>query len=222
MNPETAYEHVRKSRIVAIFRGDFASDTVIEIARALMQQNFTAFELTMNSYQPLETMQALKAALGDEAAVGMGTILDTEAAQQALDSGADFVVSPAFQPAVVERVQSADVMFIPGVITATEAVSAWEMGVSVLKLFPIGPLGLDYFKAISGPLDHMKFMCNGAINEANAHEFLNAGALACGIGSWLTGKGNMSLELIERRAAVLRLIIDDLHGDTKPTRLKFT
>ena len=83
------------------------------------------------------------------------------------------------------------VLMGPGVATPSEAVAAWNMGVKLLKLFPIGALGTDYFAAMFGPLKHMSFMCNGAMNDQNAREFLQAGAVACGMGGWLVGDGEL-------------------------------
>jgi 2-dehydro-3-deoxyphosphogluconate aldolase/(4S)-4-hydroxy-2-oxoglutarate aldolase len=134
-------------------------------------------------------MQAIKREYGDAAVVGMGTVLDTETARRVLDAGADFVVSPGFQPDVVRVILDGGVMMAPGVTTSSEALQAWDMGVSLLKLFPIGVLGLEYFKALYGPLNHMKFMCNGGMNADNAHALIKAGAVAAGMAGWLTGGG---------------------------------
>ena len=120
-----------------------------------------------------------------------------------LDAGADFVVSPAFQPEVVRAVMERGVLVGPGVATPSEAVAAWGMGVKLLKLFPIGALGIDYFTALFGPLKHMTFMCNGAMNDQNAREFLQAGAVACGMGGWLVGDGSWSKSRLRSRAGIL-------------------
>jgi 2-dehydro-3-deoxyphosphogluconate aldolase / (4S)-4-hydroxy-2-oxoglutarate aldolase len=93
------------------------------------------------------------------------------------------------------------------VITPTECVDAWAMGVKLLKLFPIGSLGIDYFKTLRGPLDHMRFMCNGGTNEVNVRQFMEAGAMACGMGPWLVGDGKLPLDTIQKRARQLRDII---------------
>ncbi len=148
-------------------------------------------------------MQAVKAEYGDEACVGMGTVLDVETAQRVIDAGADFVVSPAFQPEVVLTVLASGILVAPGVATPSEAVEAWGMGVKLLKLFPIGALGIDYFKAMFGPLNHMTFMCNGAVNDQNSHEFIAAGAVAIGMGGWLVGDGTWSDSKLRSRARIL-------------------
>ncbi len=205
MNSQTAYERIVDCAFMAGMRGDFTPTPAIEVAHVLVESGrINVFELTMNSPQALESMQAIKHIYGDEAVVGMGTVLDVDMARQALDAGADFVVAPSFSRAVVEYVMQRDILVAPGIMTPTEAVDAWSMGVKLLKLFPIGPLGLDYFKAIRGPLDHIKFMCNGGTDDSNSIDFLKAGAVACGMAGWLTGNGHTPLDVIARRAKLLR------------------
>jgi 2-dehydro-3-deoxyphosphogluconate aldolase/(4S)-4-hydroxy-2-oxoglutarate aldolase len=210
MNIDTAFQMLVTSGIMAGTRGNFPPDVALRVAGVLMVYQLNVFELTMNSVQPIEAMQALKRAFGDEACVGMGTVLDVETAKRVLDAGADFVVAPSFSREVVLLTQAAGVMAIPGVMTPTECVDAWALGVKVLKIFPIGSLGLDYFKAVRGPLSHINFMCNGGITDVNTRDFLKAGAVACGTAGWLTGDGTTPLETIHRRAKIIRDIVTEV------------
>ncbi len=208
MDCQNALSAIKTSGIVAGMRGAFPPAVALQVSEVLMGEGIHVFELMMNSEQPIAAMQALKAEYGDQACIGMGTVLDTESAKAALDAGADFVVSPAFQPDVVETVLAQNVLMGPGVATPSEAVAAWEMGVPLLKLFPIGALGIAYFQAIFGPLKHMRFMCNGAMDDHNAREFLAAGALACGMGGWLVGDGSWSKSRLRSRARILMNAVD--------------
>ncbi len=203
MNCEEALGAITAGGIVAGMRGAFPPEVALRVSDVLMNEGINVFEMMMNSESPIPAMQALKAEYGPEACVGMGTVLDVESAKAVLDAGADFVVSPAFQPAVVEAVMERDVLMGPGVATPSEAVAAWSMGVKLLKLFPIGALGIDYFEAMFGPLKHMSFMCNGAMNDQNARAFLGAGAVACGMGGWLVGDGTWSKSRLRSRARIL-------------------
>ena len=203
MDSDSALRSIKASGIVAGMRGAFPPDVALRVSEILMNEGINNFEMLMNSEQPIAAMQALKEAYGDEACVGMGTVLDVDSAKAVLDAGADFVVSPAFQPEVVRAVMERGVLVGPGVATPSEAVAAWDMGVKLLKLFPIGALGIDYFTALFGPLKHMTFMCNGAMNDQNAREFLQAGAVACGMGGWLVGDGNWSKSRLRSRAGIL-------------------
>lgn len=211
MDTSTAFARIERCGIVVVLRGRFPPDTALPVVETLLQAGLDAVEFTTNSAQALESLQAVRAAFGADVCAGMGTVLDAAAAQRALDGGADFLVAPSFSPAVVAAAQAADRLIAPGVITPTECVDAWALGVRLLKLFPIGPLGLDYFRTLRGPLDHMTFMCNGGIDDANAGEFIRAGALACGTG-WPVGDGTGSLEWVRDRARRLRRAVDAARG----------
>lgn len=189
---------------MAGMRGAFPPEVALSVTKVLMDEGINVFEFTMNSVQPLEAMRAAKDAYGDDAYVGMGTVLTQEDARRVLDAGADFVVSPALQPDIVRYVLGAGVMMAPGVMTPTEAVTAWQMGAPLLKVFPIGAVGVGYFKAMFGPLGHMRFMCNGAMSHENARDFIQAGAVACGMAGWLTGDGTMPPETVRERAQLLK------------------
>ena len=209
MDTQAAYNMIEAGGLMAGMRGNFPPATALEVTRVLSERGrINVFEFTMNSVQAIEAMQATKQAYGGDALVGMGTVLDEETAQRVIDAGADFVVAPSFNRAVVERVHAAGMLMIPGVITPTEAVDAWAMGAKILKIFPIGNLGVDYFKSVRAPLSHIKFMANGGMSEMNAGEFIKAGAVACGMANWLTGDGAMPLDLIGQRAQLLRNIVD--------------
>jgi len=204
MDKLIALRHIEVGGVMVGMRGAFPPDVALATAEAMMQEGLNVFELTMNSQQPLEAMRAIKQRYGETAVVGMGTVLSVEDARHVLDAGADFVVSPAFQPEVVTYVQAQGVLMLPGVTTPSECVAAWGLGVPMLKLFPIGALGLEYFKAIYGPLNHMKFMCNGAMTAENAQQFLQAGALAVGMGAWLVGDGTWTDSRLRSRAQLLK------------------
>jgi 2-dehydro-3-deoxyphosphogluconate aldolase/(4S)-4-hydroxy-2-oxoglutarate aldolase len=196
-------------------RGPFGPEVALAVTSTLYDEGLSVFEFTMNSEQPIEAMQAVKAKFGEDAFAGMGTVLSVDDAKRVIDAGADFVVSPVFQPEVVRTVLDAGLLMAPGVTTPTEAQAAWEMGVPLLKLFPIGALGIDYFKAMFGPLNHMKFMCNGAMNQENARAFIAAGAVAAGMGGWLTGNGSTPQESIRARTRTLVTTIQAAKtGDT--------
>ena len=219
MQTEQALNWIVKTKVVAGMRGYFPPEVALDLTRLLIEHDITAFEFTLNSTQPIEAMQAVKREFGDAVCVGMGTVLDTESARKVLDAGADFVVSPAFQPQVVEVVQKADVLIAPGIITPSEAVQAHDLGVQLLKIFPIGALGLDYFKAIRGPLNHLKFMCNGEMTADNAVDFLQAGAVAVGMAAWLTGDGRTPENILRNRAEAMRQAVQIANGNARQQTL---
>ncbi len=203
MDSAEALGRITSTGIVAGMRGAFPPETALRVAEVLLGEGISVFELMMNSESPIEAMRALKSEFGAHACVGMGTVLDSETAMAVMEAGADFIVSPAFQPDVVATALEGGVLIGPGAATPSEAVAAWGMGVELVKLFPMGPLGVGYFEAIFGPLNHMRFMCNGGMTGQNAREFIRAGAVACGMGPWLVGDGTWSKSQLRSRARIL-------------------
>jgi 2-dehydro-3-deoxyphosphogluconate aldolase/(4S)-4-hydroxy-2-oxoglutarate aldolase len=201
---DTAYQFIAEDGILAGARGNFPPSVALPLVETLLDEGIRVFEWTMNSVDPIETMVAVKKEFGDAVMSGMGTVLSVDVAKRVLDAGADFVVSPAFQPAVVQAVLDRGVFMAPGVTTPTEIVTAWDMGVPMLKIYPIGALGIDYFKSIFGPLNYVKFMCNGGMNDENTREFLQAGAVAAGMAAWLTGDGTWTESKLRSRARLLK------------------
>lgn len=204
MNAEAVLRQIEQAGLVATMRGDFPPAVAVDVCGVLYEAGIPAFELTTNSTDAFGALEAVKARFGDGVVVGMGTVLESEMAKRALGSGADFVVGPSFNRGMVETVRAAGVLAVPGVMTPTEIAEATLAGAQLLKLFPIGPLGMDYFKAIRGPFDDVKFMCNGGISVENLGAFLKAGAVACGVAGWLTGDGTWPLDKIRERAIQLR------------------
>ncbi len=192
-----------RRRLLAGMRGDFPPEKALPLCVALVEEGINVFEFTMNSTQPLAAMQAVKAELGAAAYCGMGTVLSADDACRVIDAGADFIVSPAFQPEVLRVALDADLLIAPGVFTPTECVSAWDMGVDLLKFFPAEPAGPSYFRAIRGPLNHMRFLVNGGISADNLAMYFAAGAACAGLSGWLTGTGDWPLAEIRRRARLL-------------------
>lgn len=193
-------DELLRRKVLAGMRGHFPPDVALPLCATLVGEGINIFEFTLNSTRPVAAMQAVKAELGAEVFCGMGTVLAADDARRVIDAGAEFIVSPAFQPEVVQVALDAGVLVAPGVMTPSECVQAWEMGVDLLKFFPAGPLGLAYFRALRGPLDHMRFLANGNIDAGNVADFLEAGAACSGLSGWLTGTGDWPLDEIRARA----------------------
>ncbi len=207
MQPQFAYDLTVETGLMAGMRGNFPPEISLPVVETLLKAGIKSFEFTLNSVKAIEAMQAAKRTFGEMAAVGMGTVLKAEDARKVLDAGADFVVAPSFQRDTVTTVHAAGVLMIPGVITPTEAVDASQMGAKLIKIFPIGALGVDYFKAVRAPLDQISFCCNGGMSDQNVGDFIRAGAVACGMANWLTGDGTWPLSKIAERAHLLLEIV---------------
>lgn len=171
-----------ESRIVAILRHT-APERAVRTVEALVAGGVRAIEVTLNSAGAIDMLHAIQAALGDRVLLGAGTVLDQAGAQAALDAGARFMVSPHTDLALIRWLADQGVPVFPGAFTATEVLSAWRAGASVVKLFPSGPMGASYLKDLRGPLGHIPFMPTGGVTLDNAATYMAAGAWGLGLGS---------------------------------------
>jgi 2-dehydro-3-deoxyphosphogluconate aldolase/(4S)-4-hydroxy-2-oxoglutarate aldolase len=155
---------------------------------ALNQGGVRALEITMTSPGALDEISEASKQLGDDAIIGVGTVLDPETARAAILAGAKFVVSPVLNLDVIRLCQRYSVPCIPGAFTPTEILRAWEAGADVVKVFPATKLGPSYFKDLLGPLPQLRLTPTGGVNLENAGEFIKAGASFVGVGSSLVNK----------------------------------
>jgi 2-dehydro-3-deoxyphosphogluconate aldolase/(4S)-4-hydroxy-2-oxoglutarate aldolase len=143
-------------------------------------------EITMTVPGALEVIRELAKHGASELLVGAGTVLNAEVAQQCLDAGAQFLVSPGFKAETVALAVRQGKLIMAGALTPTEVIAAWEAGADFVKIFPCGQVGgAKYIKALKGPLPGIPLVPTGGVNLATAAEFLEAGAAALGIGGEL-------------------------------------
>jgi len=190
--------------IIAIIRGQFSTERILEIGRALLAAQVPVMEVTLNTSNALEAIKELRARFGADLLVGAGTVRTVDQVDLALNAGAQFIVSPNFDPDSVAYSQRRDVLHVPGVFTATEAQNAFVAGCRMLKLFPSEVLGPKYLKALRAPLNDVDFMPTGGISVDNLADYVRAGAVAVGIGSELIRGPQQSIDEITLRAAALR------------------
>ena len=176
---------ISEEGIVPVIRAA-TPDLALRAARAVMAGGISVFEITMTVPDAPEVIRALVRELGDRALVGAGTVLNAAAAHQCIDAGAAFVVSPGLDPDTVIEAHGRGVPAMPGALTPTEVIAAWNLGADMVKIFPISAVGgAKYLRALKGPLPDVKMLPMGGITAANAAEFLAAGAVALGIGGVL-------------------------------------
>ena len=133
----------------------------------------------------LVAIRAIKDALGDKVCVGAGTVMSVDQVHQAVEAGAEYMISPNVNEAVIRETKKLDKVSIPGAMTPTEAAFAYECGADIVKLFPAGLLGAAYIKAVKAPLKHIPVTAVGNVNVENCAEFLKAGAVGVGVGGSL-------------------------------------
>jgi len=177
-------QDIAKRGIVAVIR-NAKTDTIIPIAQALQAGGVTAFEITMETPGALRVIELLRAECSEEVVVGAGTVLDKETARAAILSGAQFIFSPTVNIDTIKLTKRYGVLSIPGAMTPTEILNAYETGADIIKVFPAHVLGPEYLKAVAGPLPHIPLMPTGGIDIDNIQQYMNAGAIAVGVGGTL-------------------------------------
>lgn len=171
--------------VVPLIQADDPS-IAVEVSRALAAGGLTVAEVVFRTDRALECLRAVADEV-PEMIAGAGTVLSVEQAQQAIDNGAKFVVSPGLVDDVVATCQEADIPVYPGVFTPSEIQRAYNLGLDVVKFFPASIAGgIPAIKAVAGVFRTMRFMPTGGISAGNLAEYLAVPSiLACG-GSWLT------------------------------------
>jgi 2-dehydro-3-deoxyphosphogluconate aldolase/(4S)-4-hydroxy-2-oxoglutarate aldolase len=187
---------------VAVLRGAEA-DRVFEVATTLVEGGVRVLEVTMTVPGAFELIRRL--VRETEALVGAGSVRTADDVDRCVDAGARFIVSPACVPEMVRRAVERGVVVIPGAMTPTEILRAWDLGADMVKVFPAARLGPTFLKDVHGPLPEIPLVPTGGLTGDNAGEYLDAGAALVCFGSWLT-KGDRAQVL--QRAGRIRALID--------------
>lgn len=198
---------LKSSGVVAVIRSDNPGD-LIEVARALVRGGVSFLEITMTVPKALSIIEQTTDALKDEAVIGVGTVLDAETARAAILAGAGYVVSPAMRPAVIEVCKRYNIACMPGGLTPTEVLEAWELGADVVKVFPCSVGGPAFLKHLKGPFPFIEMMTTGTVTKENAAEFIKAGACAIGVGGELVGSKAITDRKFDQITQNARTFID--------------
>lgn len=193
MGAREAVDRIVTGGVVAIIRLP-STDDLLPAAEAIRDGGVTAIEFTLTTPGALQALESARIKLGRGILLGVGTVLTAEAAREAVRGGAEFLVAPNFNPEVVRAGREAGVPVIPGALTPTEIVQAWEAGASMVKLFPANVVGTRYVKDLQGPLPHIPLLPTGGVSLDSAAAFIQAGAAAVGVGGEI-----VSIELLARR-----------------------
>lgn len=173
--------------VIAILRTDNA-DKLLDAIHALVAGGIQAVEVTMTTPAALKVIGQARAALGDKIVMGVGSVLDSETARQAMLEGAQFVVTPVVRPTVIEICNRYGAPVASGAMTPTEALTAHELGSDFVKIFPADQLGVSYIKAILAPLPMLQLIPTGGVTPQNMTDYFRAGCAAVGAGSTLLTK----------------------------------
>lgn len=180
---------LKKNYFFAVIRGKSPEDA-LEISRYAIKGGIKNIEITYTTPKASEVITKLSDEFSNtpEVVIGAGTVMTTELAQEAIEAGAKFLVSPHFSPSIQEVAKIANTLYFPGCATTTEIVSAQEAGCKIIKLFPGGVLGPGFIKDVHGPIPQVDVMPSGGVSIDNVADWKAAGACAVGVGSALAAK----------------------------------
>ncbi len=200
MNRWTTCARVAERRCIGIIRAAGA-DEAITAGRALIDGGVTLVEVACTTPDATAAISALRSAC-PSATVGAGTVLDAAAAFAAVRAGAQFLVSPLVAGDVLRTGHRHGVAVFPGACTPTEISTAMELGADAVKLFPAASLGIGFLRAVAAALPQVPFIPTGGITAEDAPRWLEAGALAVGVGGHLTSGDPAGIE--ERARELVR------------------
>ena len=176
-------ERIRAVGLVPVVRASSA-DEALAAVEAIRAGGIPILEITLTVPGAVGIIRELTRRLGDEALIGAGTVLDADTAQECIDAGAKFIVSPALDLPTIERCRNLVVPVMAGALTPTEIVTAWKAGASAVKVFPANSVGgASYLKSIKAPLPQIELLPTGGVNLDTAADFIKAGAFALGVGA---------------------------------------
>jgi len=186
MTPAEMLSRIEASGLIAVVRADSA-DQALRIAEACRNGGAAAIEITFTVPAAARVIERLTQVFPpSEIAIGAGTVLDAETARVAILSGAQFIVSPCLDEAVVRLCNRYALLAMPGAMTVREVLSAMECGAQVVKVFPGEVLGPAFVKAVRGPLPYARLVPTGGVSLDNVGEWIRAGSVAVGVGGNLT------------------------------------
>jgi 2-dehydro-3-deoxyphosphogluconate aldolase/(4S)-4-hydroxy-2-oxoglutarate aldolase len=210
MEKAAVLKSLQETGLVPVLRAESMAKA-LALAEAVAAGGVNVLEVTMTVPGAVEVIARLVRDRPD-ILVGAGTVLDAETARTCILAGAQFVVSPALNVKTIAMCHRYSVAVLPGALTPTEIVTAWEAGADVVKVFPAGAMGgAKYLVSLKGPLPQIKMIPTGGVTLATAKEFLEAGAFALGVGSDLVdakamaeGKPEVVTEMARKYLAIVQ------------------
>ena len=183
MSKAETIKRIRDTGVIPVVRANTA-DEAMRAIDAISEGGISVLEITMTVPGALKLIEQVASRYGKDALVGAGTVLDPETATACVSAGAQFVVSPALNVETIACCKRLGVAIMPGALTPTEVVQAWNAGADFVKVFPAGAVGgANYLKALKAPLPHVELVPTGGVTINTAGDFIRAGAAALGVGS---------------------------------------
>jgi 2-dehydro-3-deoxyphosphogluconate aldolase/(4S)-4-hydroxy-2-oxoglutarate aldolase len=185
MNKQQVRERLIEIGVIPVVRAS-TSDQASMAAQAVRDGGIPIVEITMTVPKALDVIRELRKASDSSVLIGAGTVLDKKMAQDCIDAGAQFLVSPGLDVPSLEFAQKEETLMLAGALTPTEVITAWNAGSELVKLFPCGQVGgAAYIKSLKGPLPQVPLVPTGGVNLHTAADLILAGAVALGVGGEL-------------------------------------
>jgi len=179
-------ERIRRHRLIAILRRVEPQELLLDLAAELVADGVRVLEVTFDGASAAEDLVAVKQRLhGSDVMVGAGTIVSGERMDAALAAGAQFLVAPTLDLAIVAEAVDRGVPVIPGAYSPTEIALAWDSGATFVKVFPVSSLGPSHIRELRGPLRDIEMIATGGVDATNTAAYLEAGCVAVGVGGAL-------------------------------------
>lgn len=183
MTKQEVLSQITEIGIVPVIRAP-STDLALRAVEAVLEAGISVLEITLTVPDALTLINSLSIRFEDRALLGAGSVLTAESAEQCVDAGAKFIVSPGLNVSMIEAMKRRDIAMIAGALTPTEVMAALQAEADLIKVFPCSALGgASYLKALRGPLPHAKLVPTGGVNADTAADFIRAGATALGVGS---------------------------------------
>lgn len=183
MNKSEVLKQIKDTGVIPVVRATTA-DEAMRAIDAIREGGISVLEITMTVPGAVGVIEQVAARFGNDALVGAGTVLDAETAKACIAAGAQFIVSPALNMDTIAFCREQDVAVMPGALTPTEVLQAWNAGADFVKVFPAGAVGgASYLKALKAPLPQIELVPTGGVSLKTAADFIKAGAAALGVGA---------------------------------------
>jgi len=188
MEKREVFNRMMSEGLIPVIRVTSAQEAM-DVADAIKEGGVSFIEITMSVQGAIDVIKELTQKYKDEIIMGAGTVLDPETGRVALLAGAQFIVSPTLNVDLIHLAHRYSVVVIPGAMTPTEILAAWNAGADMVKVFPAAQLGgADYIRALRAPLPQILLVPTGGVNLQNAGDFIKAGVAALGVGGELVDK----------------------------------
>jgi 2-dehydro-3-deoxyphosphogluconate aldolase / (4S)-4-hydroxy-2-oxoglutarate aldolase len=182
MSKSEVIEKIKEIGVLPVIRADSAAEAE-QVIKAIRKGGISTIEITMTVPNAIDLIADLSRSESD-ILIGAGTVLDAETARQCVEAGAKFIISPALNIETIKFCNAREIVVMPGALTPTEVVTAWQAGADFVKVFPASAVGgASYLKSLKAPLPHIKLIPTGGVSLKTAADFIKAGAEAVGVGA---------------------------------------